>query len=114
VFSNYSINLPAGATVKGIEVRLDAKADSTAGTPKLCVALSSNGGATWTAFKTSATLTTTEVPYLMGGATDLWGAAWAAGNFTNTNFRVKVVSISSDINRDFSLDWVAVNVWYAP
>jgi hypothetical protein len=64
-FSDFKINLPGGATVKGIEVRLDAFADSTA-SAKMCVQLSWNGGTTWTTAKQTLTLTTSGVTYSLG------------------------------------------------
>jgi hypothetical protein len=39
-FFNYNVSLPTGAAIKGIEVRLDAKTDSTSGAPHMCVQLS--------------------------------------------------------------------------
>ena len=113
VYFNYGVNLPVGATVKGIEIRLDAKADATTGAPKMCVEISWNGGTTWTAATTSAAFTTVEATYVLGTATDLWGrAAWTTTELNNTNLRVRVVSISSNNARDISLDWVAVRVNY--
>ncbi|MGZ8928974.1 MAG: hypothetical protein ACXW03_11015, partial [Methylobacter sp.] len=113
LYRDYSINLPVGAIVNGIEVRLDARADSTAGAPRMCVQLSWNGGASWTAAKSTATLTTTEATYILGGAADKWGrTSWAVSDFSNTNFRVRVIDVASNISRDFSLDWVGVQVTY--
>ena len=112
VYYNYGFSLPSGATINGIEVRLDARADSTAGAPRMCVQLSGDGGTTWTTAKTTATLTTTEATYLLGGAADTWGRTWASGDFSNTNFRVRVINVSSNTARDFSLDWLAVRVTY--
>jgi glucosylceramidase len=111
-FRDYRVALPATASVKGIVVRLDARADSTSGSPKLCVQLSWNGGSSWTDAKTTATLATTEKTYLLGSATDRWGRAWTAANLTDANLRVRVASIASSTSRDFSLDWVAVKVHY--
>jgi len=42
------------------------------------------------------------------------GRTWAVGDFTNTNFRVRLINIASNISRDFSLDWAAVQVNYTP
>ena len=112
LFYNFSVNLPGTAVVQGIEVRLDGKADSTTGSPKFCVQLSWNGGTTWTAVKSTATLSTAELTYILGSATDTWGRTWAVGNFSNTNLRVRVIDIASATARDFSLDWVAVRVTY--
>ncbi len=110
-FSGYVITLPTGATVKGIEVQLQAKADSTAGSPRICVQLSWNGGASWTSAKTTSTLTTAEAAYILGSASDTWGRAWSATEL-GTTFRVRVIDVASATARDFSLDWIAVRVSY--
>jgi hypothetical protein len=113
-YYDFNITLPGTATVAGIEIRLDARADSTANAPKMCVLLSWDGGATWTAAKTTPTLSTTETTYLLGGPSDTWGHLWQTGELTNTNFRVRIVDVASSTARDFSLDWVAVNIYYQP
>ena len=113
-YYNYNISLPAGAVIQGLEVRVDARADSTAGAPKTCVQLSWDGGTTWTTAKSTATLTTAEAAYTLGGPADTWGRAWTATQLNNTNFRVRVINVASSTSRDFSLDWVAVRVTYQP
>ena len=113
-FYNYNVSIPGGATVTGIEVRLDGRADSTSGSPRFCVQVSWNGGATWTTAKTTSTLTTSEATYLLGGAADTWGRAWASSDFSNANFRVRITDVASSTSRDFSLDWVGVQVSYTP
>ena len=47
-YYNYNFNIPATAVIQGIQVRLDARADGTGGSPKICVQLSWDGGSTWT------------------------------------------------------------------
>lgn len=111
-FTQFNLPIPAGATITGIEVRLDALADSTAGSPIMCVQISWNGGSNWTAPQ-SATLTTVEETYVLGGPTDTWGRVWTSAEFANNTFRLRITNVSSDLNRDFSLDWVAVNVHYS-
>jgi len=113
LFTNYDFNLSASA-IYGIEVRLDARADSTSGSPRICVQLSWDGGATWTTAKSTATLSTSEATYILGGVADTWGRTWSSGNLSNANFRVRVINVSSSTSRDFSLDWVAVRVTYQP
>lgn len=113
LFYNYGVSLPAGAIVNGLEVRLDAKVDNPAGAPKLCVQLSGDGGATWTTAKTTANLTTGETTYILGGATDSWGSNWDSTKLGNGLFRLRIITVSSDLNRDFSLDWAAVRIYYA-
>ena len=111
-FYDYSFSLPGGVTVKGIEVRLDAKVDSTSGSPKMCVQLSWDAGISWTTAKLTPRLGRTEATYTLGGATDTWGRSWSLGDFDNANFRLRIINVASSTARDFSLDWVAVKISY--
>jgi len=112
VYSSYNFNLPSGATVLGIEVKLEGKVDSTSGIPKFCVMLSWDGGASWSSAQTTTTLSKTDTTYTLGGAANTWGRTWGYGEFTNANFLVRIIPIASSTVRDFSLDWVAVQVTY--
>ncbi|HYV13447.1 MAG TPA: M14 family metallopeptidase [Pyrinomonadaceae bacterium] len=111
-FYNFGFDIPPASVIQGIEVRLDAKADSTSGAPKICVQLSWDGGASWTTTKSTPTLTTSNATYVLGGPADNWGIAWTLSSLTDANFRVRVIDVSSSTSRDFSLDWVAVRVTY--
>jgi beta-propeller repeat-containing protein len=111
-FSNYGFTFPAGVAIRGIEVRLDARADSTSSSPKMCVQVSWDGGTTWTSAKSTPTLGTSMGTFTLGSATDTWGRSWTTGHFTDVNFRVRVINVSSSTSRDFSLDWIAVRVHY--
>lgn len=113
-FYNYNFNIPITAVIKGIQVRLDARADSTSGSPKICVQLSWDGGTTWTTAKSTTTLGTTEATYTLGGVSDTWGRTWTSGNFSNANFRIRVIDVAGNTSRDFFLDYVAVNITYQP
>ncbi len=73
LFFNYDFSIPSGS-VLGIEVRLDARADSTSGAPKICVQLSWNGGSSWTTAKQTPTLGTSEATHILGDAADTWVA----------------------------------------
>jgi hypothetical protein len=107
-FYNYDFSIPAGMSVAGIEVRLDARADSTSGTPRMCVQLSWDGGSTWTAARATTTLGTNTSTFTLGSATDTWGRTWSATDLSNTRFRVRVINVSSSTSRDFFIDWIAV------
>ncbi|HET9915086.1 MAG TPA: PKD domain-containing protein [Anaerolineales bacterium] len=113
-YYNYNFNIPATAVIKGIQVRLDARADATSGSPKTCVQLSWDGGTTWTTAKSTTTLSTTETTYTLGNISDTWGRTWTSGNFSNANFRIRVIDMASNTSRDFFLDYIAVNVTYQP
>lgn len=114
-YYDYSISIPAEcSTVAGIEVRLDWWLDDTAGGNSMSVELSWDGGTSWTSTKTDNTETTSEHSGSFGGSSDTWGRSWTATELNNTNFRVRVTSISDDGTRDFFLDWAPVRVYYAP
>ncbi|RLC78029.1 MAG: hypothetical protein DRJ03_15975, partial [Chloroflexi bacterium] len=115
-YYNFNIaSIPAGATVVGIEVRLDWRLDSTDGSNSMSVELSQNGGASYTnAQLTDSQETTSEHTVIFGeGYDEMWGAtSWTSTHLNNANFRVRVSSTSSSADRDFFLDWVAVRVTY--
>lgn len=113
-FYNYGFTIPSGVTVVGIEVRLDTKVDSTTGSPKMCVQLSWDGGTTWTTGKLTPVLSVNETGYVLGSSVDGWGRSWSVANFSNASFRIRVVNVSSSLDRDFSLDWGGVKVYYQP
>jgi hypothetical protein len=111
-FYAFNINTAGMTAIQGIEIRLNAKVDSSSNAPKICVQLSWNGGTTWTTAKSTATLTTGVAGYVLGGAADTWGRAWTTSDLSNTNFRVRVIDVASSTARDFSLDGIAVQVSY--
>jgi len=112
IYQDYGFDLASSLAIKGIEVHLDAKADSKTGAPKMCVQLSWNGGVTWTAAKSTATLSKSVATYILGGVADTWGRTWVVDDFLNSNFRLRIINVASSTARDFSLGWVAVRVTY--
>lgn len=113
IYYNYDLAVPTGGTINGIQVMLDARVDSSSNAPHMCVQLSWDGGTTWTTTKTTPTLSTSQTTYTLGGPTDTWGRTWNGSDFSNANFRVRITNVASSTSRDFSLDWVAVDVSYS-
>ena len=111
-YYNYNFIVPSGVSVRGIEVRLNARADSATNSPRMCAQLSWNGGASWTTAVSTTTLSTATTTYILGGATNTWGRTWTVGDFSNADFRVRIIDVASSTARDFSLDGVAVQVTY--
>ena len=111
LFYNFGTNIP-GTTILGIEVRLDARVDATAGSPHLCIQLSWNGGSSWTSAKQTSTLSTSEQSYILGSPSDNWGHSWTLSQLSNANFRVRIIDVASNTSRDFSLDWITVRITY--
>jgi hypothetical protein len=110
--------VPANSTIAGIEVRLDWWLDATSGTNNMTVALSWDGGTSWTAAKTASTERTSDgnPTDVVGISSDNWGHSWTASELNSTNFRVRVTcnssGSSSSNNRDFYLDWIPVRITY--
>ena len=112
-FYNYNFNLPANTVINGIEVRLDWWLDSTYGTNSMSVQLSWDGGTNWTSLQTNSAESTSDTNNkILGSPTNTWGRTWSASNFTNSNFRLRVVSNSNYGTRDFFLDWVPIKIYY--
>lgn len=112
VFYNYGFTVPSGATINGLAINLNAKVDSTTGSPKLCAQFSWDGGTTWTTTESTNTLSTTATTYTLGGSSDTWGRTWSDTDFSNTNFRMRIISVASSTSRDFSLDFAGVKIYY--
>jgi len=104
----FGLAVPAGATVNAIDVRLDAWTDASTSAPFLCIDLSWDSGASWTSSQATANLDTGEATFILGGNT--WGRQWTAAELSDANFLVRVTTRSPAANRDFYLDWVAVQV----
>ena len=114
-FWNFSLGLPVVvSSVDGITVRADMGLNNNSGVSTLCVQLSWDGGTNWTAFKTVAITAVGETTFTLGGAADTWGRTWTGAQLSNANFRVRLVDVSDRTNKDFRLDYLAVNVAYSP
>jgi archaellum component FlaF (FlaF/FlaG flagellin family) len=112
-FYNYGFSIASGCVIQGIEVRLDWRLLDTAGNNSIDVELSWDGGTSWTAARTDSVETTTEHTAILGGSADTWGRAWSPADFSDANFRVRLTT-NNTAAQTFNLDWVAVNVYYAP
>jgi hypothetical protein len=115
VFRDFSFGLPAMVSaINGIEVRVDLGLNNNGGLSHLCVELSPDGGATWTAAQAVTTTSSSEVTYILGSATDPWGRSWAVGELADAMFRVRLTDATSQPNKDYRLEYLAVQVTYTP
>jgi hypothetical protein len=110
IFRDYNVSAPAGNTIDGIEVRLDARINTASGTRRMCVQLSWDGGTTWTTAKQTSNLGTSQQTYTLGDNDDDWGHTWTASHLSNANFRVRVINVADSTSRTFYLDWVSVRI----
>ncbi len=106
-------DIPSGATIEGIEIRLDAWEDADeADLLKMCVELSWDGGSSWTSAN-SFNVDDSQSTYIIGNNTDTWGHGWTRDEMSDATFRVRITNVADDSETDFRLDAVAVNVFYA-
>ena len=108
-YGNFTMAIPAGVKVKGIEV--EVKSRSSTGSGAILVSLSSSNGTSWTASQ-NVPLTGTMVPHTVGSPTDLWGkAGWSATDLSNAKF---IVRIQNGVTGGTALvDYIQVKVTYA-
>lgn len=121
IFGGYNLVIPPGATIVGIQTRLDWWLSTTQRNNSMNVELSWNGGTSWTSAKTESNESTSNAnTRTLGGSSDTWGHTWSASDLSPSNFKVRVTSNcsggssweSSCNNRDFYLDWIPVTVYY--
>jgi hypothetical protein len=115
-FWDFGLGVPATVTsIDGIQVRADVGMNNNGGTNQICVQLSWDGGTTWTAAKSqSLTGGSTITTYTLGAANDTWGRTWLGSQLSNANFRVRVIDVTSQPNKNFLLEYLAVQVTYTP
>ena len=114
-FWGYAFGLPGTvSSIAGITVRADLALNNNGGTTNLCTQLSWDGGTTWTTIKSVGIPSSGMASYTFGSASDTWGRTWDVGNFSTTNFRVRVIDASTQSNKQFRLDFVGVTVTYVP
>ena len=115
-FWDFGLGVPGTASaINGIQVRADAGMNNNGGTNQICIELSWDGGTTWTTPKSQAlTGGSTITTYMLGSTSDTWGRTWTASNLSNANFRVRVTDVTSQPNKNFLLEYLAVQVTYTP
>jgi hypothetical protein len=114
-FWDFGLGIPASvASIDGIQVRVDSGMNNNGGTNNLCVELSWNGGTSWTAAKSFDMAISTITTYNLGAANDTWGRTWTGANFSNANFRVRITDATSQPNKNYLLEYLAVQVTYTP
>lgn len=114
-FSSFGLGVPLTATaITGISVDYELGIDSISGTNLVCAQLSWDGGTTWTAMKSKPVTATALTRYTLGGTTDTWGRTWLPTQLSNTALRVRLINVSNNTARDYSLDVVAVRANYTP
>jgi hypothetical protein len=111
-------SIPAGSSIVGIEVKIEAMETNGAVNGYLETFVSWNDGTSYSSLKrspSSGEVATSDTVYTTGGPTDIWGHPWTWAEVT-TNFRVKIVAYDESTNatRYLTVDHVTVTVYYTP
>ena len=105
---NFNFDIPNGATIDNIEVNIEAKASVNIGAE---VALSWNGGVSYTNEKTNSYLS--EANKTFGGLLDPWeGHTWTSNDFENNNFRIRIQRGIQASGNFLDVDWIAIKIYY--
>jgi len=85
---NYGFTIPAGATIVGIELRVERRSSSTAngGSDDAGVRLVKGGAIQPTDYQTNTDYTTTDTVATYGSPSDLWGNTWTPAEINAANF----------------------------
>jgi hypothetical protein len=114
-FWGFATGVPgAVSAIDGIRVRADLGTNNANGITNVCAQLSWDAGATWTTMQTVALPVAAEATYVFGGTGDTWGRTWTVAQLSTSNFRVRLIDASTQTNKRFDLDYVAVSVTYTP
>jgi hypothetical protein len=114
VATNFSMNLPAGATPIAYKVEVEAK-QSTALDTIINYAQLVYGGVGVGTLKTpnlTGDLTTTDAYYAIGGSGDAWGASLSGAQVNDTSFGVRVSFRHNSTANTVSVDHIRLTVWY--
>lgn len=103
-YSGFDFDIPETIDVQDMEVRLDWWLDEAGGDNRIGVQLFCDGG--WTSVKWTSNEPTAENTVILDG----WDRTCVRDDLNNGNFRVRLSLESSESDRDFFLDWVAVRV----
>ncbi len=106
----FTFNIPAGATINGIEVKAEMAEGSSSGNIGTLFSLSWNNGTNFTSTKSITVDGTTDSVYTAGNSTDTWGRTWSDTELSNANFRLKLDK--SDSSDTLYVDHVTVKVFY--
>lgn len=114
-FWGFATGVPgAVSSIDGIRIRADLGMNNAGGTTNVCAQLSWNAGATWTTMRAVALTATGETTFVFGGTSDTWGRTWTVSQLSTANFRVRLIDASTQTNKRFDLDYLAVSVTYTP
>jgi len=110
-------SIPAGSTINGIEVKIEAKATDSSGCSSIARLSWNNGANNTSIFSKSTPITGTDASYILGGSNDTWGHTWSTAELASNKFLLRVQfddtgNQTCDNNAVFTTDYLAAKVYY--
>jgi hypothetical protein len=114
-YTTFTMGVPAGATVVGIDTAVEAKSTDNNGC-QMGIEVAPDG-LTFTTTGNVTTLGTSDSVYTLGGPTVTWGRAWSLAEVNGVNFAVRLKDIdpgtSCTNGSTLSVDQVQARVYYS-
>jgi hypothetical protein len=113
VAQGFGFSIPTGATIDGILVEIQGKADATVGgggNGQLIKTGTTGTGSTFS-FGSASGWTTTNTIFSMGGSTNLWGTTWSPSDVNGSDFGIRI-DVGFYPNHLISVDAIRFTVYY--
>jgi len=111
--TNFSMGVPAGATIDGIIVRIERKASAGGANLDEIVQLVKGGSFVGNNKATATFYTTSDVVVYYGGASDKWGTTWSVAQVNASDFGIGFVT-DMDSQTTTYVDMINIIVYYTP
>ncbi|QDS92976.1 Cadherin domain protein [Roseimaritima multifibrata] len=108
-WQNFDFDIPLNHDIQGILVSLEGSRTGAAPV-NTQIALSWDGGASYTAVKNLSWNNDSDATQSVGSSGDLWGHAWDDAEFANENFRILVRSVDTAAGNQFRLDHLQIQI----
>jgi len=112
---NFSLNVPTGVTINGINVTAEmSKSGASLDIEDITVFIVKNNLTVGTNHFLAVSVSTTDAYSTYGNETDLWGATWNSSDINNANFGVGITMRNlDDINTGTAqIDHIRIQVYY--
>lgn len=112
--TNFNFLIPSEATILGIQVEWERKANCAAGCTQDSRVRIIKGGVVGSTEKSAAAgWQNTEAFVSFGGASDLWGTTWTAADINASNFGAAIAPIGASGGAVTSVDSVRITITYS-
>ena len=112
--TNFGFSIPTGATINGIIVEVQRRAQVATITDSEVKIVKSNGSIGTTNKATGTSWPGTEAYASYGSSSDLWDETWAATDINNSNFGMVIAAISGSTTafNYAEIDHIRITVYY--